>query len=101
MHVTYTCKDGNARIRLLGEIDHHAARQISAEIGRIIDTHLPRSCTLDLSGVTFMDSSGIAVLLRAKRRAEEIDGSFSVEGAGPQIKRVMQTTGLARLISIR
>lgn len=101
MHVTYTCKEGQAKIRITGELDHHAARQVTAEIGRIIDTHLPRSCALDLSGISFMDSSGIAVILRAKRRIEEIDGTLTVEGAGSQTRRVLETTGLSRMIAIR
>lgn len=48
------------------------------ELSRQIDLELPRSLTLDLEGVTFMDSSGIAVLLRAYRRLGELGGAVKV-----------------------
>ena len=51
-----------------GEMDHHGARNALKEVEIAIDAALPRSLILDFAGVTFMDSSGIAVLLRAYRR---------------------------------
>ena len=51
-------------VRITGEIDHHAAKKLMTELGRQIDTTLPKEVRLDLGGVTFMDSSGIAVVLR-------------------------------------
>lgn len=81
-----------------GEIDHHGAGEIMAELDREVDAHLPRRLRLDLSGVTFMDSSGIAVLLRAQRRMGELGGSLTVAGVPAQAGKVLQAAGLARLI---
>lgn len=53
------------------------------ELSRQIDLELPRSLTLDLEGVTFMDSSGIAVLLRAYRRLGELGGAVKVVHGSP------------------
>ena len=50
---------------LSGELDHHRARAVMEELDRQIDLALPRELVLDLAGLTFTDSSGIAVLLRA------------------------------------
>ena len=68
MAVTCTGEGRVLRAAISGEVDHHRARAIMEELSRQIDLELPRSLTLDLEGVTFMDSSGIAVLLRAYRR---------------------------------
>ena len=43
-----------------------------------IDAALPRKLVLDLSGVTFMDSSGIALILRAQQRMQNLEGSLLV-----------------------
>ena len=72
MAVTCTGEGRVLRAAISGEVDHHRARAIMEELSRQIDLELPRSLTLDLEGVTFMDSSGIAVLLRAYRRLGEL-----------------------------
>ena len=65
-----TCREDKRQLTALvaGELDHHEARTVMEELDRRIDLTQPRELTLDLSGLTFADSSGIAVLLRAHRR---------------------------------
>ena len=62
-------------LELSGEIDHHGARNALKEVEMAIDAALPRLLTLDFSGVTFMDSSGIALILRSQQRMQLLDGS--------------------------
>ena len=81
-----------------GELDHHGAKQVMGELDRRIDRELPRRLTLDMGGVTFMDSSGIAVLLRAHRRMTQLQGSMTVSNVPPQAQRVFQAAGLQRII---
>lgn len=98
MPVTCACSGRNLTARLSGEVDHHGAKAMMEELERQIDLTLPRRLTLDLSGVTFMDSSGIAVLLRAWRRVGELDGSVSVVRVPEQAARVLRAAGIERLI---
>ena len=65
-----TCKAEHRELyaAIDGEVDHHRARKILGELVRQMDLVLPKKLTVDLGGVTFMDSSGIAILLRACRR---------------------------------
>ena len=95
-----TCTGGGRVLRaaLSGEVDHHGARAIMEELGRQIDLELPRELTLDLAGVTFMDSSGIAVLLRAYRQVGELGGSLTVVNVPDQAARVLRAAGVDRLI---
>ena len=81
-----------------GEVDHHRAGEIMAELERLIDTRLPLRTVVDLSGVSFMDSSGIAVILRAYRRMGELGGELWVRGTPPQAARVLHAAGLERMI---
>ena len=55
-------------INLKGELDHHGAHEIAGQLERSIESALPLRLVLDWSGVTFMDSSGIAVVMRAAGR---------------------------------
>lgn len=98
MPVTVTSRERNMTAHISGEIDHHGAREIMHALDREIDAGLPKRLSLDLSGVTFMDSSGIAVLLRAWRRMNELEGSLTVECIPVQPRRVLDAAGVGRLI---
>lgn len=87
--------------RLTGEIDHHAAKEIMAELAEQIDAALPERLVLELSEVTFMDSSGIAVLLNAWRRMGQLEGTMVVSQAPPQADKVLKAAGLDRLLKFQ
>lgn len=84
-----------------GEIDHHGAREALKEIEMAIDAALPRRLVLDLSGVTFMDSSGIALILRSQQRMQLLDGSVTLKNVPGQARRVLDAAGVGRLVSIQ
>ncbi len=98
MPVTCTSEDRNLTAVIIGEVDHHGAKSIMEELDMQIDLAMPRCLTLDLSGVTFMDSSGIAVLLRALRRVRELAGSVKVVRVPEQAARVLRAAGVDRLM---
>lgn len=101
MPVTVTT-EGRAMTALIsGEIDHHGAREIMTELDREIEAVLPNRLKLDLSGVTFMDSSGIAVLLRARRRLDELEGQLTVCNIPTQPRKVLDAAGVGRIISLK
>ena len=100
MPITVTCRDGAVTAALSGEIDHHSARVIMRELEEVVAHRLPRALTLDLSGVTFMDSSGIAVLLRARRSMEGLGGTLRVARIPAQPRRVLDAAGIGRLVTL-
>ena len=95
-----TCKEDKRQLTALvaGELDHHEAKAVMAELDRRIDLAQPRQLTLDLSGLTFTDSSGIAVLLRAHRRMGQVRGSMRVVNTPAQAGKVFRAAGLERII---
>ena len=95
-----TCMEENRCLTasLSGELDHHRAREVMEELDRQIDAALPRKLTLDLAGLTFTDSSGIAVVLRTFRRMRQLQGSMAVVHAPEQARRVFQAAGLDKLV---
>ena len=95
-----TCREDKRCLTALvaGELDHPGAKAVMEELDRRIDQAQPRQLTLDLSGLTFADSSGIAVLLRAHRRMGQVQGSMKVVNTPDQAGRVFRAAGLERLI---
>ena len=93
--------DRNLLLELSGEIDHHGARNAMRELELAVDAALPKKLVLDLSGVTFMDSSGIALILRAQQRMQLLDGVLLVCHVPPQARRVLDAAGIGRLVTIR
>ncbi len=66
-------------LAIKGELDHHGARDAMRQIEYSLDAALPSALTLDFSGVSFMDSSGIAVVLRAHRRMASLGAALSLQ----------------------
>ena len=92
---------GRMCVALSGEIDHHGARSAMRELELAVDAALPKKLVLDMTGVTFMDSSGIALILRAQQRMRLLDGSLLVCHVPEQAKRVLDAAGIGRLVTIR
>ena len=91
---------GVLTIYLDGELDHHSAKKAVAFIEEKIDTHLPREIALDMRNLSFMDSSGIAVVLKTYRRMKEISGKMRVENVGKQPRRVLDASGVERIVKV-
>ena len=98
MEIEATSADRNLLLEMKGELDHHGARNALRELELSIDAALPKKLVLDLAGVTFMDSSGIALILRAQQRMQLLDGSLLVP---QQARRVLDAAGIGRLVTIR
>lgn len=98
MPVSCSAENRVLTVSLSGEVDHHRAREMMQVLDREIDMELPRSLTLDLGGVSFMDSSGIAVLLRAYKRVGLLGGSMTVKNTPDQAGKVLRAAGLEKLM---
>lgn len=93
--------DRELLLELSGDIDHHGARNALKEVEMAIDAALPRLLVLDFSGVTFMDSSGIALILRSQQRMQLLEGSVVLKNIPAQARRVLDAAGIGRLVSIK
>lgn len=94
-------QDGILTIALTGEIDHHCAKCYIDAILAKIEVYTPSKCILDFREVSFMDSSGIAVVINALRSMTRIEGKLEVSGIHPQPMKVFRTSGIDKLIQIK
>ncbi len=100
MKVTAKRSDRNLILQLHGELDHHAAKEAMMELDRYLDVALPIFTELDFGGVTFMDSSGIAVILRLYKRMQNLNGSMKVTHVPPQAMRVLKAASIGSVVRI-
>lgn len=86
--------------RLDGELDHHAAASIREEIDKSIDENRPTLVIIDFRDLTFMDSSGIGLVMGRYKKTREIGAELHITNTSPQIYKVMRLSGLERLAVI-
>lgn len=100
MNINTAFSSGRLTIFLSGELDHHEARSAIHSIDELLDEYLPRDCALDMSGLSFMDSSGIAVIIRISRRMRDLGGRAWIENPAKQPMRVIDASGIDRLVPV-
>lgn len=101
MELITTCAERNLLMQCVGELDHHGARKAMAALDQAVETALPKKLVLDFQKVSFMDSSGIAFILRAQQKMQRLEGHLLVCHVNPQAKRVLDAAGVSRLVTIR
>jgi len=89
--------DGTVTALIEGEIDHHSAALVRSAIDEQIIKKRPKNLKLDFSGVGFMDSSGIGLVMGRYRIMKEHGGTVAVVNTPESINRVMRLAGLERL----
>lgn len=97
MSVRIESNDGVVTAYLEGELDHHAAKGIREEIDENIERIRPSVLVLDFKNVTFMDSSGIGLVMGRYRTMQILNGRLIVRNASLHIRKVMRLAGLDRL----
>ena len=100
MKVLSSYQDGRLTLYFQGELDHHEAAAALRRISRTMDDYMPQDCVIDMEGLTFMDSSGIALILRIARLMSETGGRAWVENAKNQPLKVIDASGIDRMIKI-
>lgn len=101
MHFTSFLEDGQLTVALTGEIDHHCAKAYIQAIAAKIEAYTPEVCILDFGEVSFIDSSGIAVVINALRSMTQIEGTLLLTGIAPQPMRVFRASGIDKLVEIK
>jgi len=87
--------DGNQIVSVAGELDIATAEQAYIFISDVIDAW-PGPVSVDLSGLTFCDASGLGVLARTARHARQAGRQLRLTAARPSLLKIMRITGLDR-----
>ena len=101
MHFTSFLQEGKLTVALTGEIDHHRAKDCIQILTSKIEAYNPVVCILDFEEVTFMDSSGIAIVINTLRQMNKLRGTLLLTGLKEQPMKVFRTSGIDKLVQIK
>ena len=86
------------RAEIGGELDHHRAEGIRAKLDGAFDKSACRHIVFDFSKVTFMDSSGIGMVIGRYKKAEERGGKCAIVGMNGEMMRLYKISGLQKIV---
>lgn len=85
---------------LTGELDHHCAVSMRQKIDSAVNEYKPSLLVLDFGDVSFMDSSGIGLIMGRYKLINEFGGTLHVVNVSAQAHKVMTLAGLENLATI-
>ncbi|GGV53099.1 STAS domain-containing protein [Streptomyces griseoflavus] len=86
-------------LTVTGELDHHSAPVLTGAVSEAQSDD--RGLILDLSAVTYCDSTGITVLINAYQRAQTTGAPLVLAGVNPDLNRLFQVVGLDQVFTFR
>ena len=92
--------EGVLSIALHGEIDHHSAVQIRTELDSLLYEERPKKVILDLSGIEFMDSSGLGLIMGRYALLQKLGGVLTLRNPHERIVKIFELAGLGRMVQI-
>ena len=99
MPVDIDIDDTSVTAYISGDVDHHSAGELREEIDRAVEMSYPEVLILDFGGVTFMDSSGIGLVMGRWKLMRDISGKVVIQNAPKYISKVMRMAGIEKLLS--
>ncbi|MDP4083801.1 MAG: anti-sigma F factor antagonist [Bacillota bacterium] len=87
-------------IRLSGELDHHTADELREKVSAAIERNNIQHIILNLDQLSFMDSSGLGVILGRYKQIKQVHGEMVVCAISPAIQRLFDMSGLFKIISL-
>ncbi len=100
MQIYTSYSEGRLTLFVQGEMDHHEAKNAIKTIEKLLVEYMPRECVLELSELSFMDSSGIALIVRVFRRLREMGGQAWIENASGQPLKVIDAASIERIMKM-
>ncbi len=96
----YKMDDGVLEVKLMGEIDHHNAVSVRSDIDGLIFDLRPRKIVLDLSEISFMDSSGLGLIMGRYALIKDFGGTLSLRAPTVAVMKILTLAGMERMIKI-
>ena len=99
-NVDFEYKDNTLKIYITGEIDHHSALEIKDTIDCQLLHYCPHKAVMNFEKVTFMDSSGIGLVLARYKFCQNMGTSLYVQGVNNQTQRILALAGIKTIKEI-
>lgn len=100
METGYEIEQGTLRIHVPEELDHHVAEKIRNETGIMMEQRMIHTILFDFERTTFMDSSGIGVVLGRVKQMRLVGGVVEVCNMREQIRKILSMAGVLEVVSL-
>lgn len=87
-------------VRIYGELDHHVAAGIRESVDRELQRTGAVNVAFDFTRVTFMDSSGIGVIMGRYKTTRALGGKVVIFGASENVRRIISMSGIDELVTV-
>lgn len=91
----------NLMVKICGEIDHHSAGKIRQMIDRDVFFYRAPKVILDLSGIDFMDSSGLGLILGRYTKIKDMGSVLIIKDPTAEIMKILRLSGVDKFIKIQ
>ncbi|MEQ2129214.1 anti-sigma F factor antagonist [Caldanaerobacter subterraneus] len=98
MGAKFSKKDSTLVVKIEGELDHHEAERVKRAIDEEYEKKSCKNMIFDLKNLTFMDSSGIGVIIGRYKKVKNNGGKVAIVNANQHLKKVIEVSGLLRII---
>ncbi len=100
MQVKFSNKGTTLIVKVFGELDHHSTEYIKQKIDGELIKSRTKNLVFDFSNVTFMDSSGIGVIMGRFKNIQKLNGKAAIVNVNGQVKRILEMSGILKLIPV-
>ena len=100
MHLNFENSEGKLIVYMSGELDHHSAEEVRNMVDDRLDRDGYNKLIMDFGGVSFMDSSGIGVVIGRYRKLHMRNGKVCVTNIKSSVKRVFELSGMFKIIML-
>lgn len=101
MQIIFQTKEKTLIVKLIGELDHHVAGGVKDRIDKKITSSAAENLIFDFSALSFMDSSGIGVVIGRYKLIKSIGGKTVIVSNTKSIDRLLNIAGIKKIISVR
>ena len=100
MEIIFTVTESTLVAELLGELDHHAAEGTREKIDKAMDNYKVSGLIMDFKKVSFMDSSGIGVIMGRYKNMRFMGGTVIAVHVNERIRRILTLSGVYKVLDI-
>jgi stage II sporulation protein AA (anti-sigma F factor antagonist) len=100
MYLKFDKQNENLIVYMMGELDHHSAEEVRNKIDDRLDRESVNKLIMDFTNVTFMDSSGIGVVIGRFKKISLKKGTVCITNVNNSVKRVFDLSGMFKIINL-
>jgi stage II sporulation protein AA (anti-sigma F factor antagonist) len=100
MYLKFQKEDDKLVVYMMGELDHHSAEEVRSKIDDRLDRENINKLVMDFTNVTFMDSSGIGVVIGRFKKISLKKGDLCITNVNNSVKRVFDLSGMFKIIKL-